>query len=207
MNRRRYTDGISETATSIYTIYQRDTDSHPMLLSDWCYYNNTSVIHCTLGSALIKPSLWHQIQMIFYSVVNLRRLSPFVGVCYERVSWEQPPPLCHPFLSNCGLLPRTMSLSDIRGFSCLTPALSWQLYLAYWFVFLIRLKIREDNRFRIINNFASVLKLLQRIINERTNKVLATFFCKAFTYYIDENKFHNVLIAVNQLIISINFTW
>jgi len=66
--------------------------SHPVLLSDWCYYNNTSVIHCAPGSALIKPSLWHQIQMIFYSVVNLRRLSPFVGVCYERVSWEPPTP-------------------------------------------------------------------------------------------------------------------
>lgn len=64
--------------------------THPALLSDWCYYNNTSVIHCAPGSALIKPSLWHQIQMIFYSVINLRWLSPFVGVCYEHVSWDVP---------------------------------------------------------------------------------------------------------------------
>lgn len=68
--------------------------------------------------------------MIFYSVVNLRRLSPFVGVCYERVSWEHPrvSPLAaqlRPFLS------RAMPLSGIPGLSCLTPALSWQLYLAY----------------------------------------------------------------------------
>ena len=28
--------------------------------------------------------------MIFYSVINLRWLSPFVGVCYEHVSWDVP---------------------------------------------------------------------------------------------------------------------
>lgn len=99
--------------------------AHPALLSDWCYYNNTSVIHCAPGSALIKPSLWHQIQMIFYSAINLRWLSPFVGVCYEHVSWGRPL-LSFPCILLC---PVEFVAAPVYR---MTFTLSWQFDLAPW---------------------------------------------------------------------------
>lgn len=54
---------------------------HPLrFLEDWCYYNNMSVIHRAQLGALIKPPLRCEIQMIFYSIINLPALSPSVGV-------------------------------------------------------------------------------------------------------------------------------